>query len=53
MVMEKGASANGDLDAVAEQLEMLAQRIKKKNGEVQELQKENERMVKQLEKRQK
>jgi len=27
---------------------MLAQRIKKKNGEVQELQKENERMAKQL-----
>jgi hypothetical protein len=37
MVMERGASTNGDLDAVAEQLEMLAQRIKKKNGEVQEL----------------
>ncbi len=49
MVMERGASTNGDLDAVAEQLEMLAQRIKKKNGEVQELQKENERMAKQLE----
>ncbi len=37
--MENGASTNGDLDAVAEQLEMLAQKIKKKNGEVKELQK--------------
>jgi hypothetical protein len=34
---------------VVEQLEMLAQMIKKKNGEVQELQKINERMAKQLE----
>ncbi len=47
--MESGASINGDLNVVVEQLEMLAQRIKKKNGEVQELQKENERMAKQLE----
>jgi predicted ATP-grasp superfamily ATP-dependent carboligase len=46
--MENGAPTNGDLDAVVEQLEMLAQKIRK-NGEVQELQKENERMVKQLE----
>jgi DNA-binding protein H-NS len=37
------------LDAVVAQLEMLPQKIKKKNGEVQELQKENERMAKQLE----
>ncbi len=53
VVMENGASANGDLDVVAEQLEMLAQKIKKKNGEVQELQKENERMEKHLEETQK
>jgi len=46
--MENGASTNGNLDAVVEELEMLVRRIKKKNGEVQELQKENERMVKQL-----
>jgi hypothetical protein len=32
--MESSASINGDLDAVVEQLEMLAQNIKKKNGEV-------------------
>jgi hypothetical protein len=37
VVMESGASTNGDLDAVVEQLEMLAQRIRKKNGEVQKL----------------
>ncbi len=48
VVMENGAPTNGDLDAVVEQLEMLAQKIRK-NGEVQELQKENERMAKQLE----
>jgi predicted RNA-binding protein with PIN domain len=48
VVMESGASTNGHLDVVAEQLEMLAQMIRKKNGEVQELQKENERMAKQL-----
>ncbi len=46
--MESGASTDGDLDVVVEQLEMLAQRTKKKNGEVQEIQKENERMAKQL-----
>jgi hypothetical protein len=34
VVMESGVSTNGDLDAIAEQLEMLAQKIKKKNGEV-------------------
>jgi predicted RNA-binding protein with PIN domain len=49
VVMESGAPANGDLDVVVEQLEMLAQKIRKKNGEVQKLQKENERMAKQLE----
>jgi hypothetical protein len=32
MVMEGGASTNGDLDPVVEQLEMLAQKIRKKNG---------------------
>jgi hypothetical protein len=37
VVIKNGASTNGDLDAVAEQLEMLAQNIKKKNGEVQKL----------------
>jgi hypothetical protein len=47
--MESGASTNGNLDAMVEQLEILAQRIKRKNGKVQELQKENERMGKQLE----
>ncbi len=47
--MENVASTNGDLDAVVEQLEMLAHKIKRKNGEVQELQNENERMAKQLE----
>ncbi len=36
--MESGASINGDLNVMAEQLEMLAQRIRRKNGEVQELQ---------------
>ncbi len=46
--MKNGASTNEDLDAVVEELDMLAQRIRKKNGEVQELQKENERMAKQL-----
>jgi hypothetical protein len=34
VVIENGASINGDLDAVAEQLEMLAQIIIKKNGKV-------------------
>jgi len=34
VVMENGVSINGDLDAVVKQLEMLAQRIIKKNGEV-------------------
>lgn len=53
VLMENGASTNEDLDAVVEELEMLAQRIKKKNGEVQELQKENGRMAKQLEETQK
>jgi hypothetical protein len=37
VVMESDASTNGDLDARAKQLEMLAQRIRKKNGEVQKL----------------
>jgi hypothetical protein len=32
--MENNASTNEDLDVVVEQLEMLAQKIKKKNGEV-------------------
>lgn len=53
VVMESGASTNEDLDVVVEQLEMLAQRIRKNNGEVQELQKENEKMAKQLEETQK
>jgi len=53
VVMENGASTNEDLDVVAEQLEMLAQRIRKNNGEVQELQKKNEKMAKQLEETQK
>jgi hypothetical protein len=35
--MESGASTNEDLDVVVEELEILAQRIKKKNGEIQEL----------------
>jgi peptidoglycan hydrolase CwlO-like protein len=39
VVMESGASTDGDLDAMDKQLEMLAQRIRKKHGEVQELQK--------------
>jgi hypothetical protein len=39
VVMESGASTNGDLDAMDDQLEMLAYRIKKKHGEVQKLQK--------------
>jgi hypothetical protein len=33
--MENGASTNGDLDVVVEQLEMLAHKIRKKSGEVQ------------------
>jgi hypothetical protein len=37
VVMESNASTNGNLDAVVEQLEMLAQKIYKKNGEVLEL----------------
>jgi hypothetical protein len=37
MVINSGASTNGDLDVVAEQLEMLAHKIRKKNGEVQKL----------------
>jgi hypothetical protein len=37
VLMESGASTNEDLDAMAKELEMLAQRTKKKNGEVQEL----------------
>jgi hypothetical protein len=41
--MENSASTNGDLDEVAKQLEMLAQNIKRKNGEVLELQKEMRR----------
>ncbi len=53
VIMENSASTNGDLDVVVEQLEMLAQKIKKKNGEVLELQKENEKMGKQLEETQK
>jgi len=32
--MESGASTSGDLDVMVEQLEMLAQRVMKKNGEV-------------------
>ncbi len=48
VLMESGASTNEDLDAMDEELEMLAQRIRKK-GEIQELVKENERMAKQLE----
>ncbi len=44
--MESGASINVDVDVVVEQLEMLAQMMNKKNGEVQEMQKENERMAK-------
>ncbi len=51
--MENSASTNGDLDAVAKQLDILAQKMKKKNGEVLELQKENEKMGKQLEETQK
>jgi hypothetical protein len=47
--MESGASTNEDSDVVDEELEMLAQRIRKKKGEVQKLVKENERMAKQLE----
>ncbi len=47
--MENGASTNGDLDAMVKQLEMLAQNIGKKNGEVRKLQKENEKMAKDLE----
>jgi hypothetical protein len=35
--MESGASTNEDLDVVVKELEMLAHRINKKNGEVQEL----------------
>jgi hypothetical protein len=35
--MENSASTNGDLDAVAKQLDILAQKMKKKNGEVLEL----------------
>jgi hypothetical protein len=46
--MESNASTNGDLDVVAEQIKMLAQKIKKKYGEILELQKENEKMAKQL-----
>ncbi len=53
VLMESGASTNEDLDAMAKELEMLAQRTKKKNGEVQELQKENGKMAKQLEETQK
>jgi hypothetical protein len=34
VVMESGASTSGDLDVMVEQLEMLAQRVMKKNGEV-------------------
>jgi peptidoglycan hydrolase CwlO-like protein len=49
MVMESSASIDGDLDIMDEQLEMLAQNIKKGNGEVHKLQKENERMEKKLE----
>jgi hypothetical protein len=49
VLMESGASTNEDLDVVDEELEMLAQRIRKKKGEVQKLVKENERMAKQLE----
>jgi hypothetical protein len=37
VVMESGPSTNGDFDAIVEQLEMLAQNIRKKNGEVQKL----------------
>jgi hypothetical protein len=37
VVVEDGASSNGDLDVMAKQLEMLAQRVRKKNGKVQEL----------------
>ncbi len=46
--MESSISTNGDLDVVVEQLEMLAQKIQKKNGEVLKLQKENEKMEIQL-----
>ncbi len=53
VVMENGASTNGDLDVVVEQLEMLAHKIRKKSGEVQQLQKENERMEKKLKETQK
>jgi hypothetical protein len=35
--MENSASTNGDLDVMVEQLEMLAQKIKKENGEVLKL----------------
>jgi hypothetical protein len=37
VVMKSSASTTGDLDAVVEQLEMLAQKIRKKNGEVLKL----------------
>ncbi len=47
--MENSASTNGYLDVMVEQLEMLAQKIPKKNDEVFQLQKENEKMAKQLE----
>ncbi len=47
VVMESDASTNGDLDARAKQLEMLAQRIRKNNGEVQKLQ-GKKRLAKQL-----
>ncbi len=49
VVIENSISTNGDLDVMVEQLEMLAQEIQKKNGEVLELEKENEKMEIQLE----
>jgi hypothetical protein len=48
-VVRNNTPTNEDLDNVVEQLEMSPQKIQKKSCEILELQKDNEKMVKQSE----